>query len=276
MSEENQNEQNLNEDTPNDNVEKEHRSKNGGKRAAWMTVGALIIVFVILMGVLYKTGHLCGTTNIFRGAGDDANVVACVNGERVTHGEFEASLTPPVEQKLETLRAATGTQAVAQIAKIQSAALKNQINVVILTQKAEGAGVTVTDKELDERMTAMKSQFAEISARLPKENQVTFEEQIKQSGRTVDSLRAFVRKQMLITQYLMQKVGGKDIPVSDEAVQELYDRYAANPNLSEEDKMTFEEAKPMIENTLRQQKAAKKIQQYIKEVRNDADVIVLL
>lgn len=140
-----------------------------------------MIVGSFLIGALLASG----ITYLLVGAKD--NVVAVVNGEKISQDEF-----------VEVVVAGGAAQALDQL-----------ITEKLIQQKAKQENITVSDEEYDEKMAQIKEQF-------PTEE--TFAQTLAQEGLTEEEFR----EQMTET-LLLEKMLAPDLEVTDEEVRQFFD-----------------------------------------------------
>ncbi len=97
------------------------------------------------------------------------------------------------------------------------------VTLEIVTQKADEAGVEVTEAEVDEQLAKLKEPYGG--------DQAKFEQAIAQQNLSLEQLRENLRQQGLITK-MIEEVS-KDIEVSDEEVATFYEEQKAELSVDE-------------------------------------------
>jgi foldase protein PrsA len=157
--------------------------------------------------------------------------VATVNGAPITQAEF--------------MRAAGQ----------QDQALQSLIDQKLIQQEAKKQNVSVSDSEVDSELGTIKQQLG---------SQQDFAQALQRANLTEPQLRDQIR-----TQKLAQKMGAKDVSVSDDDAQAYY-----NQNKAQFGSQTFDQAKDQIKTQLLQQKQAEAIQTWIANLRSHAKIVI--
>jgi foldase protein PrsA len=159
------------------------------------------------------------------------NEVATVNGAPITQAEF--------------MRAAGQ----------QDQALQSLIDQKLIQQEAKKENVTVPDSEVDTEVGTIKQQLGSAQ---------DFSAALQRANLTEPQLRDQIR-----TQKLAEKMGAKDVTVSDDDAQAYY-----NQNKAQFGNQTFDQAKDQIKTQLLQQKQAEAIQTWIANLRSHAKIVI--
>jgi foldase protein PrsA len=157
--------------------------------------------------------------------------VASVNGAPITQAEF--------------MRAAGQ----------QDQALQSLIDQKLIQQEAKKENVSVPDSEVNSELGTIKQQLG---------SQQDFTAALQRANLTEPQLREQIR-----TQKLAQKMGAKDVAVSDDDAQTYY-----NQNKAQFGNQTFDQAKDQIKTQLLQQKQAEAIQTWIANLRSHAKIVI--
>lgn len=238
-------------------------SGTGGGSGVLSTV-LVIFVLVALVGLgFYFAGGDIGN-------GSSSNIdgtVAVVNGEEIDGSELE--------EQLEGFRNSTSTQAQQfndlSETRQQEILLEGIINTELQLQAAQGAGVTVSDEEVD----------SELQARIDQIGQEEFEDRLETSDITRQEVRDDLRNQMIVNAYIQQEAGG-EITATDEEIQQLYQQYttqiqqSAGTSTDESAVPALEELRPQIEAAVIQQKQQQTAMQLLEQARENAEIEVLL
>ena len=203
-------------------------------------------------------------------------VVATVNGEEITSQQLaqQANVNQilqqvsQIDQQLAQLLASSeaGNTVLDQL---QKAKLDGLIDNVLLEQAAEESDITLTQEEKDEIYEQQKSQILQ-------QNQIN-EEQflsiLEQQG--YENEEAYKKEfsnnpQIKINQLIEQEVLA-NIEISEEELKEAYEQNKDALEQSGQD-ASYEEIKPQLEQMLKQQQQRQAIQQYLEQLREDAEI----
>lgn len=144
-------------------------------------------------------------------AREDPNVVATVNGEVITRGDFERLLSREA-QAMEGL----GPRSPEQIEPYKQTLLDTLVERALLLQAASAAGVTVTPEEVDRRVLALSSEYPAG----------TFDEALEQSQTTRAALTRSTREQLALEKLLSQEVFSR-VAVTEEQLRRFFEEHAA-------------------------------------------------
>ncbi|GMU58910.1 MAG: hypothetical protein AMXMBFR34_06730 [Myxococcaceae bacterium] len=142
---------------------------------------------------------------------EDPNVVATVNGEVITRGDFERLLSREA-QAMEGL----GPRSPEQIEPYKQTLLDTLVERALLLQAASAAGVTVTTEEVDRRVLALSSEYPAG----------TFDEALEQSQTTRAALTRSTREQLALEKLLSQEVFSR-VAVTEEQLRRFFEEHAA-------------------------------------------------
>lgn len=137
-------------------------------------------------------------------------VVAVVNDDIITLSELSKK-GQPIFQKIQNQAPANKVEAV--LRKAQQDLLSSLIDQLIVEQRAEKIGVTVSDEEVDATVQ-----------RILTENNLSnedFKRQLKLIGQTEETYRASLRQQILQSKLVNYEIRSK-VVVTDEKVKEYY------------------------------------------------------
>ena len=178
-------------------------------------IGAILLVAVVLLGVLFKLekeGR--SSTNIFGTiiASQEANrSVAVVNGTDIKNED----LTKSIEQFMELARAqGVDTSKEETMVAVRTQALEVLINTELLRQSAIEKGLSVTDEEVDERIENIKEELG---------GEEVLNERMATLGMEADNLREDIKEELLIQALLDQVFAEEAIEVTEEEVMAVYD-----------------------------------------------------
>jgi len=217
---------------------KKKKSKKKMKSIAF-TITLTVIVIAVFSFLIMKE-----TQNV------DNKVVATVNNEEITESYLESEYGKLPEQYK------------ALIAKEDL--LDQLIDRTLLFQEIEKKGIEVQDEEMELQMELIKSQF-------PTEED--FLKVLEEQGFTLSEVETQIKDQLVINKLLNQTalIG---IEVSDKEIATYYNENQ-EAFQTEEGKVPFSNAKESIELAIRQQKQSEAIEEYLNELRDSAEIVIL-
>lgn len=230
------------------------------KTGAGKYIGAVLIVSVIILGVLFlmeKEGR--SSTNLFTSVINNT-AVAKVNGEKITSAELAASVA-----QFKQMAAAQGADVTASEAQaqIRSQALDVLINTALLMQKATNQGLSVSDEEVMERLDAIKVDVGgeEILA-----------QRMAELGIDEDKLQQDIKDELLIQKLLDSVFAEKNIEITDEEIQQAYDAAGGE----EAGLPVLEEVRSDVEAQLRSEKEQEAVNELLTEIKDGADINIFV
>jgi hypothetical protein len=204
-------------------------------------------------------------------------VVATVNGEDVTSQQLAQQVNVnqilqqvgQVDQQLAQLLASSEAGKTI-LNELRKAKLDSLIDNVLLEQAAEESDITLTQAEKDEIYQQQKSaimqqnqmneeQFLSILQQQGYENEAAYKEEFSNNP------------QIKINKLIEEKVLA-DIEISEEELQQAYDENKDAFAQSGQENTSFEDLKPQLEQMLKQQKQGQAINQYLDQLREDAEI----
>jgi FKBP-type peptidyl-prolyl cis-trans isomerase (trigger factor) len=220
-------------------------------------------VVVALAGILYaleKDGRV--NSNVFSGIIDSQEAqsgVAVVNGEVITEAELAVAST-----QLAQAAAAQGADPADPTiqATIRSQALDLMIGTTLLTQTAAAEGVTVADEEVAERLAAIEADAGGAEALATR---------MQEFGITMETLEADVRSELIISKLLDTVVTEEDTVITDEEINAAYEGAGG----SGAELPPLEDVRTQIETQLQQAKGKAVIDEYVGQLRADADIEII-
>jgi hypothetical protein len=150
--------------------------------------------------------------------------------------------------------------------KVRSEALSNVIFWELAVQEARQRGMQVKPEIVDEQLARMKKDLGSEEA---------YRKYLETNGLSESEFRKITEDDALFEMIATQEVDAK-ITVSEAAVRERYNREKANfkknPNHKE---VSFEAAKGMIEQKLREEAAQKRMRAWEKELKKNAKIEIV-
>jgi len=204
------------------------------------------------------------------------STVAEVNGEKITQEELNQQANvnqllqrvSQIDRQLVQILAESeaGSQVLEQYQKKQ---LDSIINNVLLKQKAEKAGITLNDEEKEEIYQEQKKAIMEQNEM----DEEQFSSALEQQGFENEEAykEEFLNNPQLKVNKLIEKEVASDIEISEEELKEAYEE---NKEVfaQGEGQVSFEKLKPQLEQMLTQQKRNQKINQYLSNLKENADI----
>lgn len=233
------------------------------KRKLLGSFGAVVVVGLILFGVLYaleREGRV--STGIFGGliAQQAANsVVARVNDEVIVGRDLETSV-----QQFREAAAAQGmdlTSADAQT-EIRAQALEVLINTELLMQEAVERGIEVSDQQAVERLATIEEEIGGADA---------LAERMATLGLDEAQLQSDIRDEILIQELLDTVFLEAEIEVTEEEIASVYE----NAGAAGGELPPLEEVRGQIESQIVSSKEQEVVDQFITELRADAEIEIV-
>lgn len=194
-------------------------------------ITAFILVLILGLSIIG-----CGMND------SEDTVVAKVNGENITKGEFNKLYDQVKQNYYITEDIENDPEQQEAIAEIKADVLEQLIIQKLITQKAEDAGFVVTDDILDQARTEFENIIAEVAAQMEimdnaeddqeedAENQgkdymgearAFVEEQLDIMGHTEDGYIELIAQEMVIDNFVDELV--KDVNATEQEIQEYYE-----------------------------------------------------
>ena len=171
------------------------------KRNVAILLGALLVLGVVLIAVIQGIGK------------DDvpSDGVAVVDGNEITQADFDTAFQQASSQAGLPQPPAPGDD---QYQQVRDQALSALLDSAWIEGEGERQGVEVTDKEVQDTFTQLKSQNFKTEAE--------YQQFLQQSGLTQEDIDERVRLQV-ISQKIQEQITNDTPEVSDEEVREFYD-----------------------------------------------------
>ncbi len=230
-------------------------------------VGAGLIVVLIIFGVLYlleKEGR--SSTSIFATVieSQEANeVVAVVNGKDIVNSELELSV-----QQFSQAAVAQGIDLAnpEAVAEIRTQALEVLVNTELLKQVAAEKGITVTDEDVEERLTVIKESLG---------GEEVLAERMAELGIEASKLEKDVHDELVIQQLLDEVFVDADVNVTEEEILAVYDEGLESFNINSDGEGEFpalEEVRDVIIEQVQAPKEQAAIDAYLSKLKEAAEV----
>jgi foldase protein PrsA len=241
------------------------------KNRTYRKVFAIAIVVLLVGGMLlsatYGLVDLIGRGNA--SPESPGETVAVVNGVEISKGELETLFNHAKNNLLQQGMELDSKEAEELLEQLKKQILQQMINNILLLQKSEEEGITPDEEEVQAR-------YDEILAQYKDEKALNLKEQLSYSNLTIDILKKEIANNLKIEKYiehyLAENVDEKDLIVTDEELKELYEQYS----LQKEDLPEFEEMKPELLETLKEQKRSSQLELLIEKLNEDSEIEIKL
>ncbi len=232
--------------------------KTKGKGTLIVTIILVIVISLGLIFVLERDGRI--NTGLFSSVIENMNTktpVAKVNGEMIAKSEFNSE----VEQfaKISRLQGADYSSEQA-LASFREQALETLINTELLRQAALEKGVDASKEDVDAKINEIKDEVGGEEALV-----VTMAE----FGVTEKSLRRDIENGILIQKLV---IGVDEIEVTEDEVNVFY----AQTGGVEAGVPPLEDVREQVVQQIRYEKEQQKIGIYIKDLREQAEIEILI
>lgn len=207
---------------------------------------------------------------------EENKVVATVNGEEITSQQLaqQANVNQilqqvsQMDQQLAQILASSEAGNTV-LEELQKAKLDGLIDNVLLEQAAEESDITLSQEEKDEIYEQQKSSILE-------QNQMDEEQflsALEQQGfeNEEEYKEEFSNNPQIKINKLIEQEVVSNIEISEEDLKEAYEQNKDAIEQSGQD-ASYEEIKPQLEQMLKQQQQSQAIQEYLEELREDAEI----
>lgn len=187
-------------------------------------------------------------------------IVAIVNDEEITRSEFEELQSQMAAQQgvdVASLDVQTQTQ-------IRSQVVDNLISQKLLQQKIEESEISVSEENITAQVDLIKQGF---------ETDEQFQKALSGQGLTEDQLHENVASEIAVQNYLEQELNLSSLTVTEEEVAAAYEEISQS---EQEEIPSLEEVYSQVENMVVQQRQQELINEFIAELRSDAEIEILI
>ncbi|MFB1049929.1 SurA N-terminal domain-containing protein [Paraliobacillus sp. JSM ZJ581] len=182
---------------------------------------------------------------------EEGMVVAVINGKELTGETYNKAYT-----QTKTLLYEQG-QDVKDQEFIKEKALNAMVSQEVLSQDVANKGIEITNQEIDNYITETKTQF---------DSEEQFEKELEKLNYTIETFRNQVAMQLEQKAYV--KKSFNDITVSDEEVEAYYNKLKDKS----EDIPKLGDVRDSIKTQLANQQLQDKLNQRIKELKDEAEI----
>ncbi|OIJ18953.1 hypothetical protein BKP45_14595 [Anaerobacillus alkalidiazotrophicus] len=209
-------------------------------------------LLLIVLGMLTFVVIGCGNVT------DEGEAAAVVNEEVITFTDFNLQVEN-TKQMYEQQGIDIAEQGEEFLAMIKENVLNNMIDEKLLTQAS--ADYVVLEEEVEEQFLSVKSDF---------ESEEQFHEALELNNLTNETFKERIQEQLKIDQFLSETMN--EVVVTEEDLEEAY---AQVKEMGEED-LDFEEIKPVLEQSVVQQKKEEEFMRVLSQLKDQADIEIFI
>lgn len=154
-------------------------------------------------------------------------------------------------------------QAKTMIPIIEEITLEQLIAQELIFSQAETLGVSVSEEEVNDRITSIKGQF---------EDEDQYEEALKNDGITEEELALSIKENLVFSKLIEQEIDLTENTVSEEEVLAYYEDYKKELESQGQEIPEFEEIAHLIEQQLLQEKETQLYGAYIEELKQESEI----
>ena len=204
------------------------------------------------------------------------SAVAEVNGEEITQEELkqEANINQLLQQLSQVDRQLVQILAQSEagskvLKEYQKKKLDSIIDNMLLTQKAEEEGISLSQQEKEEIYQEQKSAIME-KQQMDEEKFLTVLEQQGYENEKAYKEEFLNNPQLKVNKLIDQKIA-VDIEISEKELKKAYEENKDTFAQGQKE-VSFEKLKPQLKQMLRQQKENKKLNEYLSDLRENAEI----
>ncbi len=195
---------------------------------------------------------------------EDSDTFLRINGEEITFAEYQQEF----ERSKEMAEMQYGIDfddedAAMILPQLQHQAVESLITENVMFQEARDQGIEVSDDEVEENIEALKEQF---------DGEEGLAQAMEAEGLTEESLREYLRENMMIESLLSRNLDLDNIEVTEEEKQDYYGQLQESWEEQGQEEASFEEVEPQITQQLQQQKVQEKQMSYIQELIAESEI----
>lgn len=223
----------------------------------------IVIIVILLIGGGAYYAMMQGGTAQTSNDGDTADEtssggsVATVNGTEIPVSEFQSQY----QQQRNTLqqRGLNLDNQPQLEQRVKSQIVQNLIDRELLLQYAERQGIEVSDQQVQSNIDQISGQF---------QSQQQFQQVLDERDITQSEFRDNVREQLLVQNAVDQQMSGQNATVTDQEVQDAYDRISQQATNTP----PLEQVREQLRSRLAQQKQGQAMQQLTQQLRDSASI----
>lgn len=238
-------------------MEENSNEKTGGKN--WVAIVVVTAILLVAAAAYWYLEKGMGTTEPETPGSDTAAII--IDGYEIDRAT--------VDRSIEQITGTYTTQGVDTSGAEAAAAIKEQavtalVNRQLMINAATEAGVAATDEEVEAQFQVALENVG---------GQENLASALAGIGMTEEELRADIKNDVLINNYLEDELGLAELSVSDEEVQAAYDAAAAS---NAEEVPPLADVAELIKNQLLLEKQQQAISVELEKLRAEAEIEVLV
>ncbi len=238
-------------------MEENSNEKTGGKN--WVAIVVVTAILVVAAAAYWYLEKGKGETDPETPGSDTAAII--IDGYEIDRATVDRS----IEQITGTYTAqGVDTSGAEAAAAIKEQAVTALVNRQLMINAATEAGVAATDEEVEAQFQVALENVG---------GQENLASALAGIGMTEEELRADIKNDVLINNYLEDKLGLAELSVSDEEVQAAYDAAAAS---NAEEVPPLADVAELIKNQLLLEKQQQAISVELEKLRAEAEIEVLV
>lgn len=230
----------------------------------YIAIALVVVAIAGVGGLIWFTGSgndlvQSTSTNI---TPDASAVVATLNGGEttITRGELDAQIQALAKNPQVQVPDASQAEARANFERL---VLDNMIGSILLFDEAKRQGFTADDAAVDSELATITAQY---------ESAAVFEAALTTAKLSRESLRENIRRQLITNQHYAKITAEHPVTVRAEEIRVFYDTQV----VPQDAKIVFEDVEDKIKTQIEQQKMQDILTGIINELRQSADVKVLI
>lgn len=222
------------------------------------------LITIIILLILGAGGWYAVSSGLFSSSenNDGTSAVAIVNEEKISRSDFDKLQKQIVAGQGIDLESLKGEE----LKQLENQIIDELIARTLLRQTAERAGVNISQEEVNEQIELMKSQFGEG---------VTFEKALSNEGLTESELRSRINNDLTVQSYVNNELDFASITASESEIETAYSQLIEARG-AEGEAPSLEGIRKQVEQFVIQQKQQQMLSEFVKKLRTEADVEVLL
>jgi FKBP-type peptidyl-prolyl cis-trans isomerase (trigger factor) len=212
----------------------------------------LFVIIAIAVAILIAGGYYFYTAKMA-----DGGPVAVVNGFKIAREEFNNSVE--MIKQTASLQGANVEDPQVQTV-INEQALDILVNNALLIEGAKNSGITVDDARIEE-------EYEKLLADIGGEEELTA--RMAEVGLTQEKLRNNIKERILVDSFLEAETDVENVTATEEEVLALYESFTAN---AEEGVPSIDELRPQVEEQIKAQKQQAIVNDFLMNLRENADI----
>lgn len=207
---------------------------------------AIVVLIIVAAGGYFMFGSGFG----------HSGPVAVVNGEEINQQDYNFIKDQIKEQSSIQGQELSGDQ-------LEEQALNQVISQTLILQKAEEEGFSATEEEVN-------NQYQSVITRAG--GQDALDQVLSDLGLTEDYIKEDIRQQVIIEKYVQSQGEGESLEVTDQEVSDFYDQMSSQ----QENAPAFDQVESQIRSQLEQQKQGQLVSEIVSQLRENAEIEILL